>query len=78
MRKFYEEWMPIFGSLSTNHNDPISIVSDPMNSFSDPIKQQNMPEAVEKAKSLEEYKNPSTSVYRLIETRVGVDLIVLY
>ena len=67
MRKFYEEWMPIFGSLSTNQNDPISIVSDPINSFSDPIKQQNMPEAIEKAKSLEEYKNPSTLVYRLIE-----------
>ena len=67
MRKFYEEWMPIFGSLSTNQNDPISIVSDPINTFSDPIKQQNMPEAIERAKRLEEYKNPSTSVYRLIE-----------
>ena len=67
MRKFYEEWMPIFGSLSTNQNDPISIVPDSINAFSDPIKQQNMPEAIERAKRLEEYKNPSTSVYRLIE-----------
>ena len=28
---------------------------------------ENMPEAVERAKKLEEYKNPSTLVYRLIE-----------
>ena len=28
---------------------------------------ENMPEAIERAKRLEEYKNPSTSVYRLIE-----------
>ena len=67
MRKFYEEWMPIFGSLSTNQNDPISIVPDSINAFSDPIKQQNMPEAIGRAKRLEEYKDPSTSVYRLIE-----------
>lgn len=40
MRKFYEEWMPIFGSLLTNQNDPISIAPDPINTFSDPIKQQ--------------------------------------
>ena len=60
MRKFYEEWMPIFGSLSTNQNDP--------------IKQQNMPEAIGRAKRLEEYKDPSTSVYRLIEAmRRGAD-----
>ena len=28
---------------------------------------ENMPEAIERAKRLEEYKNPSTLVYRLIE-----------
>ena len=28
---------------------------------------ENMPEAIERAKRLEEYKNPSTSAYRLIE-----------